>query len=87
MTLETTLKKVTGPQHHLTITYEPGLCSGEYLSHKMLSLTGSTGEVMAEHVYDALEEFDSLEIIRAILVDNTSVNTGWKSGWVVKLED
>ena len=42
---------------------------------------------MAQHVYDALEKFDSLEIIRAILVDNTSVNTGWKNGLVVKLED
>ena len=50
-------------------------------------MTGSTGEVMAQHVYDALEEFDSLESIRAILVDNTSVNTGWKNGLVVKLED
>ena len=87
MTLETTLQKVTGPQHHLSITYEPELCSGKYLSHKMFSLTGSTGEVLAQHVYDALEEFDSLEIIRAILVDNTSVNTGWKNGLVVKLED
>ena len=42
---------------------------------------------MAQHVYDALEKFDSLEIIRTILVDNTSVNTGWKNGLVVKLED
>ena len=42
---------------------------------------------MAQHVYDALEKFDSLAIIRAILVDNTSVNRGWKNGLVVKLED
>ena len=28
-----------------------------------------------------------MESIRAILVDNTSVNTGWKNGLVVKLED
>ena len=81
------MKKVTGSQHHLTITYEPGICSGEYLSHKTHPLTGFTGEIMAQHVYDAQEEFDSLEIIRAIFVDNTSVNTGWKNGWVVKLED
>ena len=46
-------------------------------------MTGSTGEVMAQHVYDALEEFDSSESIRAISVDNTSVNTGWKNGLVV----
>ena len=31
-------------------------------------MTGSAGEVMAQHVYDALEEFNSLESIRAILV-------------------
>ena len=50
-------------------------------------MTGSTGEVMAQHVYDALEEFDSLESMRAILVDNTFVNTGWKNVLVVKLDD
>ena len=42
---------------------------------------------MAQHVYDALEKFGSLEIIIATLVDNTSVNTGCKNGLVVKLED
>ena len=42
---------------------------------------------MAQHIYDALEEFDSLESIRAILVDNTYVNTGWKNGLVDILED
>ena len=46
-------------------------------------MTGSTGDVMAQHVYDALWEFDSLESIRAII----SVNTGRKNGLVVKLED
>ena len=81
------LKKVTGSQHHLTITYEPGICSRGYLSHKTLPMTGSTAEVMAQHAFDALEEFDSLESIRAILVDNTSVNTGQKNGFIVKLED
>ena len=50
-------------------------------------MTGSTSEVMAQHIYDALEEFDSLESTRAILIDSTSVNTGWKNGLVVKLED
>ena len=50
-------------------------------------MTGSTGEVMAQHMYNAMQEFDCLESIRAILVDNTSVNTGWKNGLVVKFED
>ena len=80
-------KKVTGSQHHLTVRYESGICSGEYLSHKPLPMTGSTGEVMAQHVDDALEEFDGLESTIAILVDNPSVNTGWKNGLVVRLEN
>ena len=50
-------------------------------------MTGSTGEIMAQHVYDALEEFDGLESTRAIFVDNPSVNTGWKNGLVVRLEN
>ena len=51
-------------------------------------MTGSTGEVIAQHVYNALEELDNLESIKAItLVDNTSVNTDWKNGLVVKFED
>ena len=55
MTLERTFKKkVTGFHHDLTITYEPIICSGEYLSHKTILMTGSTGDVMAQHVYDAL---------------------------------
>ena len=80
-------KKVIGSQHHLTITYELGICSGEYLSHKTLPMTGCTGEVIAQHVYNALEELDNLESVRAILVDNASVNSDWKNGLVVKLED
>ena len=54
------------------------------LSHKPLPMTGSSGEVMAQHVYDALEKFDGLESIRAILFDNSSVNSGWKNGLVVR---
>ena len=80
-------KKVTGSQHHFTVRYESGICSGEYLSHKPLPMTGSTGEVMAQHVDDALEEFDGLESTIAILVDNPSVNTGWRNGLVVRLEN
>ena len=50
-------------------------------------MTGFADEVMTQHVYHAMEEFDSLESIRPILVYNTFVNTGWKNGLVVKLED
>ena len=57
------LKKVTGSLHHLTITYEPEICFEGHLSYKTLPMTGSTGEVMAQYVYDALQEFDSLEAL------------------------
>ena len=79
-------EKLSGPQHHLTITYEPGISSGEYLSHKTLVMTSCPGEVMAQHVYNALEDFDSLESVRKILVDYISVNTGWKNDLFVNLE-
>ena len=33
---------------------------------------------MVLHVFDVLKDYDSLESIKALLVDNTSVNTEWK---------
>ena len=44
-----------------------------------------TEEVMSQ-VFDVLSDYDSLESTKALLVDNTSVNTGWKNCLVVKLE-
>ena len=35
---------------------------------------------MVKQVFDALSGCDSLECIKTVLVDNTSVKTGWKDG-------
>ena len=37
---------------------------------------------MVKHVVDVLSGDDSLESIKAALVFNTAVNTGWKYGWL-----
>ena len=45
-------------------------------------MTGSTGEVMAQHVYDALEEFESLESILEHYWLTTPLSTqGGKMVW------
>ena len=41
---------------------------------------------MAEETYNVLKEFNSTNSLTALLVDNTSVNTGTNSGLVVILE-
>ena len=42
---------------------------------------------MAQETIDVLEEFDSLESIQAVLLDNTASNTGFKNGLIVCLEN
>lgn len=49
-------------------------------------MVGATGLVHAEHLYKVLDEYNSLSSLEAILLDNTSVNTGYKTGLVVQLE-
>ena len=41
---------------------------------------------MAEETYNALEEFNSTNSLKALLVRNTSVNTGTNSGLIAVLE-
>jgi len=83
----TRLKKETSHEHHLTFTQESGCHKGSYLTHKTLPLIGATGSLLAEVSQDVLKEFDSTESLRAVLVDNTSTNTGCDSGLVTKLEN
>ena len=45
------------------------------------------GEVMAQHVFDVFSDYDSLESMKALLVDNNFVNTGSKNCLVVKQEN
>jgi hypothetical protein len=84
---ETVFRKCVAAEHHLTFTYEGGKSPGTYLTHRTIPVIGATGDVLAQETFSVLQEYDSLESIRAIVLDNTPTNTGWKSGLVVKLEE
>jgi hypothetical protein len=43
--------------------------------------------LLGNEVFKVLEEFNSIHSLKAVLVDNTSVNTGWKGGLVTALEN
>ena len=59
----------------------------KYLTHRVLPNTGATGAVHAEQVVDVLHEFNSENTIKAILVDNTNVNTGCEGEMVAIFEN
>ena len=73
-------------EYHLTFTSESGDECGQYLTHKTFPEAGCTGVKMANATFDVLNEYNSTNTIQAILVDNTSVNTGNTNGLVVQLE-
>ena len=81
------ITRCKGQEHHLTFTTESGEHQGEYLTHRTIPLKGSTGKLLAGTTYEVLEEFNSTRSIRAILVDNTSSNTGFRNGMIKCLED
>ena len=69
---------------HLTFTDETdGL--GEYIMHCALPVKGCTGAVLAEATLEVLCQYDSLDSLVAVLVDNTSTNTGCNNGLVAVL--
>lgn len=84
---EPIIKKCVEAEHHLTFTSEDGKSPGIYLTHRTVPISGATGEVLAQEAFAVLQEYNSLESIQAILIDNTATNTGPKSGLVVKLEE
>ena len=71
----------------MTFTQESGNGQGSYLTHRVVPLIDATGSVLANVSHSVLQEFDSTESLRAVLVDNTSTNTGCDSGLVTKLEN
>lgn len=83
---EIKLKKEVGSEHHLTFTNETGDNSGSYLTHRVIPTIGATGVRLAEEVVSVLEEFDSVQTLKAVLLDNTSTNTGSEGGLVTSLE-
>ena len=81
------LKQSFDAEHYLTFTEETGTASGVYLTHKVIPMTGATGELLAEKAFNVLEEHGSVTSIKALLVDNTATNTGLKNGLMSNLED
>ena len=81
------LKQSFDAEHHLTFMEETETASGIYLTHKVIPMTGATGELLAEKAYNVLEEHGSVTSIKALLVDNTATNTGLKNDLVSNLED
>lgn len=73
-------------QHHLTFTSEDGQTQGTYLTHRTVPTSGTTGKLLAEEVFSVIQEFNSIDSIQGILLDNTAVNTGSINGLVVQLE-
>src|SRR5678815_5655883 len=80
-------KSVESEEHHLTLTSEDGKSSGTYLTHRTVPTIGTTNDVLAQETLDVLQEYDSIDSILAILLGNTEINTGHRSGLVVKLEE
>jgi hypothetical protein len=80
------LKKEKTCEHHLTFTNESASAGGTYLTHRVIPVKGATGDVLAKEVYSVLEEFNSIETVKAILLDNTNTNTGCEGGLVTLLE-
>nr|XP_047136096.1 uncharacterized protein LOC124813286 isoform X2 [Hydra vulgaris] len=73
---ETRLPRVTEKEHHLIFTDENSFKNGSYLSHKNLPSNGATGLLQSEIVYNVLNEYDSLNSVQALFLDNTNVKTG-----------
>ena len=80
------LRKTLAAEDHLTFTKEDGKLPASYLKYREIPLVGATGKVLAKETYNVLEEFNSTTSLTALLVDNTSVNTGTNSSLVVVLE-
>jgi hypothetical protein len=80
------LRKDKQSEHHLTFTVESGSEIGSYLTHRVIPIKGATGLLLGDEVASVLNEFKIAHSLKAILLDNTATNTGWKSGLVTAVE-
>ena len=76
-------KKVVGTEEHLSYTAEP---EGEYLAHTVIPQGKGTGYDLSQDFLDIIREYNSKDSLVAILCDGTSVNTGWKDGFLSHVE-
>ena len=71
-------------EEHLTFTAESATKTRKYLTHKVI--TSGTGVSKANVTRKVLEEFNCMETLEAVVLDNTSSNTSAQNGPAVKLE-
>ncbi|KAL7645869.1 UNVERIFIED_CONTAM: hypothetical protein RMT77_002766 [Armadillidium vulgare] len=74
---EIKLKKEKTQEHHLTFTNEEASEGGTYLTQRVIPIKGATRAVLAEEVASVLEEFNSLDKIKTVLIDNANTSTGF----------
>ena len=74
------IKKDIFHEHHLTFIQESGNGQESSSTQRVVPLMGATGSVLANVSHRVLQELDSTESLRAVLVRNTSTNTGCDSG-------
>jgi hypothetical protein len=66
--------------------YFTGPRAGQYLTHRDVPDKEGRGTDLADITYSVLEEYDSVESLDAVLMDNTAVNTGFAGGLCACLE-
>ena len=81
---EPIIKRTVKDEHHLTFTAESGPFSKKYLTH--IEIKNGTGITMATETLKILKKYNSISSLEAIVLDNTSANTGVDNGLVVTLE-
>ena len=77
--------KCKGAEHRLTFTREIGPIS-KYFIHWVIPNIGATRVHWAEDVAAVVEEYNSINTVKAVLVDNISTNTGGEAEMVTDLE-
>ena len=75
------LKQSKGPEWPLIFTRELDTGS-KYFNHRVILTIVATGVVLPGDVAAVLKELNSVNTIKAVLVDNNSTNIGFKAGRV-----
>lgn len=64
----------------MNITNEEAFKGETYLTHIFIPVKGLASFVLPEEVPNILEEFNRLDTVKVILLDNTNTNTGYEKG-------
>ena len=74
-------------EQHITVTLEPG---GRYLGHFILDApihSDKPAKKVGEGVYLLLQQYNLAQSCLVLGADSTAINTGWKGGAIVHLEN